>query len=275
MPYSSLIHVPTEKCDYPSQPRSNPDPDYCRTLGASMKSIGQQVPVIGYWHTVSALNRFLLTDGGCRLEAAKQFGIATLLALDLGKEPTRAEMLMAQAAIDHYKQHLKAIDRARLWQANMKERGWTARQLAKELGVSDSLVGDYLSLLALPPDVQELVNSGSLHLSKASLIAQQETDPDRQRELAAMGKDISRNELVAKVRQTRRNGQQRQKEVRVNSLRCPLPSGVTVVVKGRELTLQDAIQTLTDLIKAMKKAADEGIDGKTFARMCADKAKAR
>jgi hypothetical protein len=48
-----------------------------------------------------------------------------------------------------------------------------------------------------------------------------------------------------------------------------------VVVKGRELTLQDAIQTLTDLIKAMKKAADEGIDGKTFARMCADKAKAR
>ena len=164
MPYSSLIHVPTEKCDYPSQPRSNPDPEYCRTLGASMLSIGQQVPVIGYWRTPSLLDRFLLTDGGCRLEAAKQVGIPQLLALDLGNEPTRAEMLMAQAAIDHYKQHLKAMDRAQLWQANIKERGWTARQLAKELGVSDSLVGDYLSLLTLPPDVQEQVNSGALNL---------------------------------------------------------------------------------------------------------------
>jgi ParB family chromosome partitioning protein len=274
MAYSGLIHVPTEKCDYPSQPRSNADPEYRGTLGASMLSIGQQVPVIGYWRTPSLLDRFLLTDGGCRLEAAKQVGIPQLLALDLGKEPTRAEMLMAQAAIDHYKQHLKAVDRARLWQANIRERGCTARQLAKELGVSDSLVGDYLSLLTLPPDVQELVNSGSLHLSKASLIAQQESDPARQRELAAMGKDISRNELVAKVRQARRNGQQ-QEQIRVNTLRCPLPSGTTVVVKGRELTLQDAIEAITELLRAMKKAAEEGIDGKTFGRMCADKAKAR
>jgi ParB family chromosome partitioning protein len=236
-----------------------------------MKSIGQQVPVIGYWHPDSSLDRFLLTDGGCRAEAAKLYDIPTLLALDLGQEPTREEMLLAQAVLDHFKQHLKAMDRARLWQANMKERGWTARQLANELGVSDSLVGDYLSLLTLPPDVQELVNSGSLHLSKASLIAQQERDPDRQRELAALAKDISRNKLAAKVRRARRNGHQ--EEARVNSLRCPLPSGTTVVVKGRELTLQDAIQALTDLMKAMKKAAEEGIDGRTFARMCAAKAR--
>ena len=56
-------------------------------------------------------------------------------------------------------------------------------------------------------------------------------------------------------------------------MRCPLPSGTTVMVKGHELTLDDAIQTLTDLLKAMKKASEEGIDGKTFARMCADKAR--
>jgi hypothetical protein len=28
MPYSALMHVPTEKCDYPSQPRANPNPDF-------------------------------------------------------------------------------------------------------------------------------------------------------------------------------------------------------------------------------------------------------
>ena len=73
------------------------------------------------------------------------------------------------------------------------------------------------------------------------------------------------------VKRTRRNAQQQ--ELRVNSLRCPLPSGTTVVVKGRELSLDDAIQALTELLKAMKKASDDGIDGSTFSRICRDKAK--
>lgn len=267
----SLKEVFTDKCYMPSQPRTNPDPEYCRSLGDSMLAIGQQVPIIGY--SQPELDKFAVTDGGCRLIGAKMRGILKLLALDLGKEPTAAEMLRAQAAIDSYKQHLPPTDRARLWQSNIKERGCTKRDLAKELGVSDSLVDDYLSLLALPDDLQEQVNSGVLHISKASFIAQQETDPNVQRGLAALAREMSRSELAAKVRQARRN-QQQGPAVRVSSMRCPLPSGTTVAVKGQELTLEDAIQALTELLKAMKKASAEGIDGKTFARMCADKAKA-
>ncbi len=224
---SSLIYVHTEKCDYPSQPRSNPDLAYCRSLGESMKAIGQQVPIIGY--TDSIMDRFNVSDGGCRLEGARLCGISELLAMDLGKKPA--------------------------------------------LGVSDSLVGDYLSLLTLPADVQEQVNSGTLHMSKACLIAQQESNPDRQRELAVLAKDMARKELAAKVRQTRRNAQQTP-AVRVSCLRCPLPSGTTVVIKGSEISLLDAINALTGLLKAMKKASDDGIDGSTFSRVCRDKAKA-
>jgi ParB family chromosome partitioning protein len=271
---SSLIYVPTEKCDYPSQPRSNPAPAYYRSLGESMKAIGQQVPILGY--TDSPTDRFIVSDGGCRLEGARLVGISKMLAMDLGKKPTQIELLMAQAAIDIHRQHLPAIDRARLWQSNMQARGCTARQLAKELNVSDSLVGDYLSLLTLPPDVQEQVNSGALHMSKACFIAQQESDPERQRELAALAKDMSRSKVVAKARERRRNEQNPDAPaVTVRSIRCPLPSGTTVVVKGIAISLDDAIQALSDLSKAMKKASEEGIDGKTFARMCAAKAKAR
>jgi ParB family chromosome partitioning protein len=265
----NLKMVPTEKCDYPSQPRSNPDLDYCRRLGRSMKAIGQQVPVILYPDPVTGI--FNVIDGGCRLKGAREEGIPELLALVLDKAPTLTELLMAQAAIDLHKQYLPAIDRARLWQANMKERGCTARQLAKELGVDESLVGDYLSLLRLPSDVQEQVNSGVLHMSKASLIAQQESDPDRQREFAAQAKNISRSTLAARIKRMQRGEQQ--EEVRVNSLRCPLPTGTTVVLKGRELTLSDAIKALTDLLRAMKKASEDGIDGSTFSRICRDKAK--
>jgi ParB family chromosome partitioning protein len=236
-----------------------------------MKAIGQQVAIIG--HTDPGTSRFILADGGCRVQAAILSGISELLAMDLGKAPTPLELQMAQASIDIHKQHFPPMDRARLWHSIKEMRGCTARQLAKELAVSDSLVGDYLSLCTLPPDVQELVNSGALQMSKARDIAQQESDPDRQRELAALAKGMSRSELAAKLKLGRRNGQQ-EPAVKVNSMRCPLPSGTTVVIKGRELTLFDAIQALTELTKAMKRASEDGIDGSTFSRVCRDKAKA-
>jgi ParB family transcriptional regulator, chromosome partitioning protein len=108
----TLKKIPTELCDYPSQPRSNPDPEHCRALGASMKANGQRVPAIGYTDPVTG--RFILGDGGCRLTGAKLFDIPELLVIDLGKKPTQQELLMAQAEIDLHRQHLETIDRARL-----------------------------------------------------------------------------------------------------------------------------------------------------------------
>ena len=270
---TTLIHVPVDQCDYPSQPRSNPDPAYCRSLGESMKATGQQVPIIGY--TDPATGRFIVHGRrAAGPQGARLLGIAKLLAMDLGKKPTQVELLMAQAAIDVHRQHLPARDRARLWQSNIQARGCTAKQLAKELGVSDSLVGDYLSLLTLPADVQELVNSGALHMSKACLIAQQESDPDRQRaSWRRWLQNMARKELAAVVKQTRQKGQQTP-AVPVSCLKCPMTSGITVTVKGSKITLEDAIQALTELLKAMKKASEDGIDGSTFSRVCRDKAKA-
>ena len=60
----TLKEVLTEKCYMPSQPRTNPDPEYCRSLGDSMAAIGQQVPIIGY--SQLDLDKFAVTDGGCR-----------------------------------------------------------------------------------------------------------------------------------------------------------------------------------------------------------------
>ncbi len=38
-----------------------------------------------------------------------------MLGLDMGKEPTKLELLVAQASIDLHKQHLPPVDRARLY----------------------------------------------------------------------------------------------------------------------------------------------------------------
>jgi ParB family chromosome partitioning protein len=266
----NLKMVPVDRCDYPFQPRSKHDPAHCCSLGESMKAIGQKVPIIGYTDPASGI--FKVIDGGCRLIGARQVGITELLALDLGKEPTLKELLMSQAAIDLLRQHLHPMDRARLWQANIRERGCTARQMAKEMGVDESLVGDYLSLLKLPPDVQEQVNSGALHMSKAGMIAQQERNPDRQRELATQAVAMSRDELAAILRQNRRNAQQAP-VVRLSRVKCPLPSGIVSVVSGEGVSLDESIEALGEAIKEMKRARDLGFTAKTFAAAMKDKAK--
>jgi ParB family chromosome partitioning protein len=267
---STLIKVRPENCDFPSQPRSSRDPEYCRGVGESMKTVGQQVPIIGY--TDPGTRRFNAYDGGCRIEGAKLCGIPELLALDLGKAPTPLELQMAQASIDIHKKHFPPMDRARLWHGIIQKRGCTAKQLAKELGVSDSLIGDYLSLLTLPLDVQDQVNSGALHMSKGRLIAQVETDPDRQRELAALAKNMSRSKVVAQARERRRNEQQTP-VVKVSRVRIDMPHGASVVISQKDLSMSEVVELLTETLKEARKAAAQ-YDVKTWTRMMADKAKA-
>jgi ParB family chromosome partitioning protein len=270
-----LVTVLTSICCFPQhqQPRTWTDSvrDYCRRLGENMLAHGQKVPVIGWF----AGEFFQLADGGCRLEGAKLVGIPELLALDLGKEPTKGELLMAQASIDLHKQHLPPVDRARLYRSIMTERGFNGKQTAEALKTSESWLSRFLPLTDLAPDLQELVNSGGLEWTKGSLIAQAAKDFEQQRELAKAAAGMTRDALAASVRKAR-NGQVGKKAVRVARIRCQMPSGVLVTLAGQGdgLTLSDIIEELTALLKEAKKADEQGLDSKTFSAVLRDKAKA-
>jgi len=265
MALPQLIKVPVARCDYPSQPRSVVDPDYCRSLGENMKANGQKVPVIGY----TKADRFILCDGGCRLEAARLAGIPELLALDLGKEPTRLELLMAQASIDLHRQHLPPIDRARLFASLCKEHGCTARKLAEMLHVSEAVISRAIALLQLPDDLQQQVNAGTLDARRGYLLSQ-ETDPARQRELASEATALSREELAKRVRKPKQSDTP---QVRMKRILCPLASGVSITVSGADLSLDDFIEALAEAQKEARKAREQSLDAKTFAAVMRDKAK--
>jgi len=265
VPASNLVEVSVELVDYPSQPRSAKPAEYIKNLAASIKSCGQRVPAIGW----RVNDRWQLGDGGCRLDAIKFAGLKTIQVMDLGKPPTPAELLMAQAAIDLHKQFLPPVDRARLWKATIDARGCTAKQLSDELGASQSQISLHLLLLSLAPDIQEMVNSGALEWTKAALIAQKEKDPARQLELATEAATMTRSALVGKLKPTvNGNG------ARSGKIRCPLSSGPTVTVTGNELTLDEAIEALGEALKQMKKARDTGLDAKTAQAVFKDVAKA-
>jgi ParB family chromosome partitioning protein len=265
MPLPQLIKVPEARCDYPSQPRSVVDPEYCRSLGENMKANGQKVPVIGY----TKGDRFILCDGGCRLEAARLAGIPELLALDLGKEPTRLDLLMAQASIDLHRQHLPPIDRARLFSSLCKEHGCTARKLAELLHVSEAVISRAIALLQLPDDLQQQVNAGTLDARRGYLLSQ-EADPARQRELASQATALSRDELERRVRKPKADATP---QVRLKRILCPLASGISITVSGADLSLDDFIEALGEAQKEARKAREQSLDAKTFAAVMRDKAK--
>ena len=78
-----------------------------------------------------------------------------------------------------------------------------------------------------------------------------------------------------KLEQSRRKRQNaKTSSVRVDRISCPLPSGRKVVITGEELTLEDAINEVAELLKNRKKANEEGLDGKVFSRICEQRAKA-
>jgi ParB/RepB/Spo0J family partition protein len=261
-----LLTVPLKLCDIAYNPRSARDPVYCRSLGENIRTNGQNVPIIGFFQA----ERFQVADGGCRVEGMRVVGLTDALALDWGKEPTPADLLMAHASIDLHKQFLPPLDRARLFRSLLDARSCTAKQLAQDLSISDSLVGRYLSVLTLPADLQEQVNTGALDFGKACILAQ-EPDPARQRALAAVAPGTSRDALAALARKGRQSSTPATK---VNRVKCALSSGVQVVVSGNGVTLDQSIEALGEALKEMKRARELGYTAKTFTAAMQDKAKA-
>lgn len=259
------IKVPLAKCDYPGQPRSALDPDYRLRLGQNMKTHGQKVPVLGYWKG----DRFILCDGGSRLEAARLVGIPELLAHDFGKEPSLEELLTMQASIDVHRQQLPALDRARLWARMCQEFSWTAKKLAEVLHISEAVVSRALALLELPEDIQQQITDGTLDARRGYLLTQ-ESDPVRQRELAVAATALSRDELAKRVREPKQTDTP---QVRMKRILCPLASGVSITVFGADLSLDDFIESLSEAQKEARKAREQSLDAKTFSAVMRDKAK--
>jgi ParB family transcriptional regulator, chromosome partitioning protein len=270
-PIMNLVRVPTETCDYPVQPRTWTESvrAYCRSLGDNMLAHGQKVPVIGWFKD----KRFQLADGGCRLEGARHVGIRELLALDLGKEPSKAELLIAQASIDAHKQHLPPVDRARLYRAIMAEGGLSSKQAAEALHLAAPYLSRFLPLTDLAPDLQELVNSGTLEWTKGSIIAQATRDHEQQRELAKAAAGMTRDALAASVRKAR-NGNAEAHTVKVTRINCPIPGKkASITVSGSELSLVQAIEAVQAWLVEAQKAAKEGISARSFERVCRDRSK--
>lgn len=249
----------------PTQPRNAFDEEKLRQLNSTLL-VRQLVPVI-------AKADGTLIDGERRWRAAKLGGVDSLEVVIVEGEITPAQVKEIQLITSLQKADLKPYEQFLGCMEWMKANpDAKAQNLAVRIGRDPSTVSKILSLARCIPAVQEAAKAGFLGISDWAVVSK--VSEQQQHELlAAKLNGASRDELESRGRKARNGGKP---TVRVSRVKCQMPSGVCVTFTGEGdgLTLDDVIETLSELLKEAKKANDQGLDSKTFSAVMRDKSKA-
>jgi ParB family transcriptional regulator, chromosome partitioning protein len=149
--------------------------------------------------------------------------------------------------------------------------GWQNQDLARCVKLDPSTVTRLLSPSKCVSEVVQSLRENKIAISDAYEISKQEDREGQLKLLALKNAGASREVLAAQGRKQRAAATP---AVRVSKIKCPLPTGQVITVSGQELSLDEAIDSLKEAIKAMSKARDTGLDAKTAMAVWKDMARA-
>jgi ParB family chromosome partitioning protein len=160
----ALLRIPTNQV-VPG-PNARGDLGDLRDLAASMRSLGQQKPLI-----VSMLSdgRYQLLDGHRRHAAAQIAGLPTVDAV-LRRESRPAARLQQQLAMHTHARPFDPIAEAKALHTLMFEHNMSREQIARTIGRSALWVRNRIALVHLTSEEQDRVASGETSLITALTI---------------------------------------------------------------------------------------------------------
>jgi ParB family chromosome partitioning protein len=184
----------------PDQPRKEFSDDAIDRLAASLLKHGQLMPIRVRWNV--SIGKWVVISGERRFRAATRAGLKTVACVFADDGLSPSEILQEQIVENLLREDLKPIEQARAYRQLMDLHGWTAKELAGELQVSQGAVSKSLSLLTLPVELQEQVDDGSIPATAAYEVAKVE-DKAVQREIARriVDEDLTRDDAAEVVRQ--------------------------------------------------------------------------
>lgn len=179
----------------PKQPRTIFNEASIAELAASIKVSGVLQPLL----LRPAGDHFELIAGERRLRAAQKAGLTVVPAIV--RELSDAESLEIALVENLQREDLGPLDRAAAYQQYIDSFGSSADQLASRLGESRANVVNYLRLLRLAGEIQDLIRTGELGMGHArALLAA--TSPQQQLALARLA--IRRNLTVRQIEEMAR-----------------------------------------------------------------------
>jgi ParB family chromosome partitioning protein len=245
------------------QVRQHYDESADRSLGESMLAHGQLQPV-------GARPDGALLWGHRRLRAARLVGMKELEVIITDKPLSESEIRIIQLIENLQRADLRDGEKRRAFEEWFgRNPGLTNKDLAENLKLSEATISKYMSVSRCTKDVQDALDDGRIGISTAYEISR--VPADQQAELLCLRlSGASRDGLAERVRKQKRAGTP---QVRAKRIVCPLPSGTSVVVTGRELSLDDFVEARGEAQKEAKKAREQSLDARTFAAVMKDKAK--
>lgn len=145
----------------PFQPRERIDPATLEGLIESIQENGILQPV-----TVRrSAGGYELVTGERRYRAAQQLGLAEIPTVV--REVTDEKMLELALVENIQREDLNPIEKARAFRQLIETFQLTQEEAARRLGQDRSTVANFMRLLELPPDIQEIVSRGTITMGHA------------------------------------------------------------------------------------------------------------
>ena len=180
----------------PGQPRQDFDDEELQSLADSIATHGVVQPL-----TVRKLDSgyYQIIAGERRWRAARLAGLKDIPAVIIEADDKKT---MELALIENLqRQDLNPIEEALGYQTLMQEYGMTQDETAKQVGKSRPAVANALRLLALCPQVMELVRSGKLSAGHARAVLSLKTEKQQKeaaQKIVALGLSVRQAELLCK-----------------------------------------------------------------------------
>ena len=245
----------------PNQPRKHFDEAGLRALGESLK-LRQNDPV-------QARPDGTIIDGERRWRAAMLAGLETLDAIITDAALSDSQINLIRLTSFFHREDLTAFEK---WSACRQilelNPGWLAKDLAEHLNIDPSMVTRMLSPSKCTLGWQAALKEGTVGISDVYAASKMPTS--EQEELLAMKLSGASRDAIEKAGRRKRSADV--PAVKVNRVKCLLASGVQIVVSGTSVSLDEAIEALSEAIKEMKRAREHGYTSKTFAAAMRDRA---
>lgn len=154
----------------PLQPRREFDQAALNELADSIRTNGLLQPIL-VCETPgdNGALRYQLIAGERRLRASRLAGLATVPAI---LKPATLQQMLALALIENIQRSdLGPMERASAYRELMDRFGMTQEQVAQSMGEPRATIANYLRLLDLCTEVQELIGPGGLSFGHAKVLA--------------------------------------------------------------------------------------------------------
>ena len=160
----------------PHQPRRHFDEEEIASLAASIRASGILQPLIVRREPDGG---YTLVAGERRLRAAAEAGLEKVPVI---VRALSDERLLEVALVENIQRDdLGPIETARAFRVLVREFGLTQSEIADRVGKPRSTVANFLRLLDLPPEIQQMLERGELEMGHGRALAGLEREDDQLR----------------------------------------------------------------------------------------------